>query len=165
MIKQVLLPILGVIVFIIAVGLFVQKTGSINFSATQATPTPKPSVVTIGNQSIQVTLAKTREERTKGLSGTATLEVNSGMLFVFDSKANPVFWMKDMLIPLDIIWINNGKIVKIDKNVPIAKPGTPDSKLTTYSNSLPVDYVLEVNAGFADINNIKVGDQVDLTAI
>ena len=65
-----------------------------------------------------------------------------------------------MLIPLDIIWIGNGKIVKIDENVPAPVAGTSDSKLLNYSPGSPIDYVLEVNAGFSDKNNFKVGDLV-----
>jgi uncharacterized membrane protein (UPF0127 family) len=73
--------------------------------------------------------------------------------------------MKDMLIPLDFIWVANGKIVKIDKNVPAPAPNTPDGNLKTYSPGTPIDYVLEVNAGFSDKNNIKVGDSVNLSGI
>jgi len=157
MIKQVLLPILGVIIFIVAVGLFVQKSGNLSVN-----PTPKASSVKINNTEIQVTLAKTKEERVKGLSGTTSLAENSGMLFVFDGNTNPIFWMKDMIIPLDIIWIKNNKIIKIDKNVPEPKLGTPDTKLAKYSANQSIDYVLEVNAGFSEKNNIKVGDSVDV---
>ena len=148
MIKQVLLPILGTVAFIIAVGLFVQK------SKPATTPTSSP-IVTIGEKTIKVTVAKTKEERSKGLSGTTSLEENNGMLFVFDPEASPTFWMKDMLISIDIIWISDGKVVKIDKNVQI------DSK--TYNPGQPIDYVLEVNAGFSDKNNIKVGDPATIT--
>ena len=88
------------------------------------------------------------------------------MLFVFDNKQiTPVFWMKDMQIPLDIIWIGSGKIVKIDENVPAPVAGTPDTKLTNYSSGSPIDYVLEVNSGFSGKNKIKAGDSVDLSGI
>jgi hypothetical protein len=166
MIKQVLLPILGVIVFIVFVGLFVQRSGTLNFSnLISATPTPKTSSVIIDKKTIQVTIANTKDLRTKGLSGTSSLDANSGMLFVFSPKISPIFWMKDMLLPLDMVWIDNGKVVKINKNIPVPKPNTPDNKLPTYSANQPVDYVLEVNAGFADKNSIKVGDSVDISSI
>ncbi len=168
MIKQVLLPILGVIVFIVAVGLFVRKSGSLNLSgAISASPTPAPATITLGkSQKLQVVVAKTKESRIKGLSGTTSLGENNGMLFTFDTQnTNPVFWMKDMVIPLDIIWINDNKIVKIDKSVPAPKPGTPDNKLATYSAGQPIDYVLEVNAGYSNSNFINVGNSVDLSSI
>jgi len=166
MIKQVLFPILGVMAFIVFVGLFVQKSGTINFSGfTIATPTPKATVITVNTKEVQVTLATTKEARIKGLSGVASLDPNSGMLFVFSPKASPIFWMKDMLIPLDMIWISGNKVIKINKDIPIPQPGTPDNKLSTYSPNQPIDFVLEVNAGFSDKNNIKVGDSVNTSSI
>jgi uncharacterized membrane protein (UPF0127 family) len=157
MFKQIILPLLAVIVFIVVVGLFIQKS----------TPTASPQkTITIDNVKIGVQVADTEAKRTKGLSGVAVLDAASGMLFVFGSKGvTPIFWMKDMLIPLDIIWISGGKIVRIDKNIPSPTPGTPDINLKTYSAGQPIDYVLEVNAQFADKNKIKVGDAVDLTGI
>jgi uncharacterized membrane protein (UPF0127 family) len=97
------------------------------------------------------------------LSGKKTLDKNEGMLF--DYKSNPqivFFWMKDMRIPIDIIWISNYKIVKIDDNTPVSPLGISDSNLTKYSSNVPIDYVLEVNGGFSEKNNIKVGDNVKI---
>ena len=88
------------------------------------------------------------------------------MLFVFDAQnVTPVFWMKDMLIPIDIIWINDGKIVKIDTNLQPPKKGTLDKDLTTYGAGQPVDYVLEVSAGFSFKNKLEIGDNVNLTEV
>jgi len=167
MVKQVLLPILGVIAFIVIVGMFVRKSTSLNFSSIiNPTPTPSTKTITIGGKTIQVQVANTQDERTKGLSGVSNLEKNSGMLFVFDNKnVSPAFWMKDMLIPLDMIWINDNKIVKIDKDIAAPAPGTPDNKLTVYSPGQPIDYVLEVNAGFSNLNGLSVGSSVDLSSI
>ena len=81
------------------------------------------------------------------------------MVFVFDKDSKPVFWMKDTLIPLDMIWINDGKVVGIEKNVQIEK-GKKDNELKKYYAPSKVDYVLEVNAGFCDKNNIKAGSSV-----
>jgi hypothetical protein len=153
MLKQIFLPIIGVIIFIIAVGMYTQKSFIL-------APTTKPQVVTINDKKIEVTVAKTKDERTRGLSGVTKLDADNGMLFVFDTKVNSTFWMKDMLIPIDIIWISDGKIVKIDKNVPIPGPNTPDIKLPKYSSGQPIDHVLEVNAGFSDQNNLKPGQTI-----
>lgn len=168
MFKQVFLPLLAVIILIVVVGLFIKNPSFLGMSGIS---TPKPTAppaksITVGDQKVIIQIADTSEKRSKGLSGTSSLKENEGMLFIFDSKGiKPLFWMKDMLIPLDIIWIGDGKIVKIDKNVPNPKPGTTDSSLKTYSGGVPVDYVLEVNAGFSDKNNIKAGDGVDLSGI
>ena len=119
--------------------------------------------VTIDNISIPVEIANTPALEAKGLSGRTALATDSGMLFTVDPKNNePAFWMKNMLIPIDIIWIKNNQIIQIDKNVPAPAPGTTDSALKLYKPISPVDYVLEVNAGFAFTNNIKVGDSVTL---
>ena len=118
MFKQIILPILAVAAFIVIVGIFVQKSSSLNLPGLF---TPKPTaqiekIMAIGDKKIGVQIADTAEKRKNGLSGITSLKENSGMLFVFDTKgASPLFWMKDMLIPLDLIWISNGKIVQIDK--------------------------------------------------
>jgi uncharacterized membrane protein (UPF0127 family) len=113
-----------------------------------------------------VTVVQTESERKKGLAGKLSLAQNEGMLFVFDQKnVYPSFWMKDTLIPLDIIWIKGNKITKIEKNVQPPAPGTLDSQLKLYYPDKPIDYVLEVNAGFSDLNNVKVGDSVDFSEI
>jgi uncharacterized membrane protein (UPF0127 family) len=167
MFKQIILPILAVVVFIIVVGILVQKSSFLGNSGLSIVGPTSPPVKTIsvGLTKIQVQIADTTDKRTKGLSGTSSLKSNEGMLFIFEGKTNPVFWMKDMLIPLDIVWIGDGKIVRIDKNVPIPSPNTTDDKLKTYSAGAPINYVLEVNAGFSDQNKIKVGDTVDLSGI
>jgi len=89
------------------------------------------------------------------------------MLFVFEEKGGtvrypPVFWMKDMLIAIDIIWIDNDKIIQIDKNVQPPKTGVKDNDLAKYKPDNPIDYVLEVNGGYSDKNDIKEGDGVEI---
>lgn len=154
MFKSIFLPIIAVAAFIAVVGYFYKNPQKINI------PTPQKSVK-IADVKIPVEIADTDAKRMKGLSGRTELKEDQGMLFVFEKKQiTPIFWMKDMLIPLDIIWIGNGKIVKIDENVPAPIAGTSDSKLLNYSPGSPIDYVLEINAGFSDKNNFKVGDLV-----
>ena len=159
---------MGVLLFIVIVGVLFQKSSSLGLGDIFA---PKPTAVpvktiTIDTIEIEVQIADTAESRIAGLSGVASLKENGGMLFVFDTKGvTPLFWMKGMLIPLDIIWIGDAKIVKIDKNIPIPDANTADNNLKTYSPGTPIDYVLEVNTGFSDKNKIKVGDTVDLSDI
>ena len=168
MFKQIILPILGVVAFIVIIGILVQKSPSMGLSRLfipQSTTIPE-STVTIGTTKIKVQIADTQDKRVKGLSGVSTLPEDNGMLFIYDPKGEtPLFWMKGMLIPLDMIWIRDGKIVKIDKNVPIPSPNIPDKDLQTYSPGESIDHILEVNAGFSDKNKIKVGDTIDLSRI
>lgn len=163
MIKKVILPLIAVALFIVAVGIFLQKSAVIP-------PTPGPGSsqpkVIINENEIKVSLAKTQQDREKGLGGVSALDSNSGMLFVFDNPDKPqVFWMKGMLIPIDIIWIKDGKIVKIDKNIPVPTEGVSDNSLKVYSAEQIVDYVLEVNAGFSDKNSFNTGDNVTFSGI
>lgn len=157
--KQIIFGLLGVAAFIVLVGVLTQKTQSIQPSLT---PTTDLKGIKVGNITLSVEVADSEEERKKGLSGRSSLEENSGMLFVFsEGNAYPSFWMKDMEIPLDIIWIDDEKVVKIDKNVSPPEAGTPDSSLTLYRPDKPIDYVLEVNGGFSDTNNIVVGNSLE----
>ncbi len=126
---------------------------------------PKKSLKTIKvkDKDIKVILANTNELRSKGLGGVKSLPQDQGMLFNFDQKnVIPSFWMKDMLIGLDMIWVREGKIIQIDKNIPASDPATPDSSLPLYTPKEVVDHVLEVNANWSDKNNIQVGDSVEL---
>lgn len=161
-----LIPLGAVILILLLVGLFRQKFPNLKL------PTPSPNVesqqktATIRNTEIKLEIANTEALRQKGLGGRDILDYDTGMLFVFDSKpVNASFWMKDMLIPIDIIWIKDEKIIGIDKNVPFYPPNTPDNQLKTYGPESPIDYVLEVNSGFSDKNNFMVGDVVALPTL
>lgn len=165
MIKKVLLPILGTIAFIVLVGLFTQKNLFVKLVPSPVPTQTKPTI-TINSKSITVEVVKTETDRQKGLSGRESLDGNSGMLFVFqDTTKAPVFWMKGMLIPLDIVWIKDGKIVRIDQEVPFPSKNTPDNKLKTYSAGVAVNYVLEVNSSFCKTNSVHVGDSVTISGI
>lgn len=103
-------------------------------------------------------VADTKSTREQGLSGRVSLKDNEGMLFVFDTPGRYGFWMKDMLFPLDLIWINqNGIVVEIERNA------TVDSYPKTYINASPANYVLEVNAGVAEQQGIFIGSKVKIS--
>jgi uncharacterized membrane protein (UPF0127 family) len=110
-----------------------------------------------GSVIINAEIADTDEKRERGLMFRKSLGKNDGMLFVFDDEKHVTFWMKDTLIPLDIIFISsNGTINEIKENVQpcLAEP------CELYSSLYPVKYVLEVNANFTRSNGIEVGDRV-----
>lgn len=158
MFKSIFLPILAVAAFITIVGLLSQ--GKLNkFIPNPNTESNNNKTVQVNGIDISVEVAKTNEERSKGLSNRTFLDSKSGMIFVFNKNIKPTFWMKDTKIPLDFIWIDDDKIVEINKNVPI-EPNKSDSELKRYPSSYPVDYVLEVNAGFTDKYDIKVGQSL-----
>ena len=114
-----------------------------------------------GNKSIKLTveIANSPQERSLGLSNRSKLETGFGMYFVQPVRELSSFWMKDMRFPIDIIWIDRGVIVGIDKNCLVPKD---QNNIPTFKSPKEVTNVLEVDAGFSDQNNIKVGDQVKL---
>jgi len=116
--------------------------------------------VSIGKVDIFVEIADTPEKQVKGLAGRKSLKENEGMLFLFPEEGYKTFWMKGMLIPIDIIWINKDQIVHIDENVLPPNTDTPNHKLNLFTSPYPVDKVLEVHTGFSQKNGIKVGDKV-----
>ncbi len=114
----------------------------------------------IGNKTYSVTLAKSDKERQAGLSGKANLAANTGYLFVFEKKDNYGFWMNGMKFPIDIIFINDNKVVDVVENAPAPSVGQQSSSLPVYRPSEPVNYVLEVAANEVTKNKIKKGDTV-----
>ncbi|HJY99005.1 MAG TPA: DUF192 domain-containing protein [Patescibacteria group bacterium] len=163
MIKQILLPLLGVVAFIILIGLFVNNYSSLpgQKQLDHSSALPRATIL-VGSSEIEVEIAKNQTERELGLGGRTYLDPDSGMLFIFEGREMPGFWMKGMLIPIDIIWIADGKVAEISERISVPALGTPDSELLSYFPAQPVEFVLEVNSGFSDRNEIKVGDKVDL---
>lgn len=120
---------------------------------------PEPKV-TIGNIVIPVEVAVSDKEKNKGLGYRDKLADGRGMIFVFDHKDIYPFWMRGMRFPIDILWISGNVIVEITDNIPI--PGNPEdtSRMAIYHPQVPIDRVLELNAGDAQKYGIKVGDEV-----
>lgn len=112
-------------------------------------------VVIDGRVTIIVEVAQNAQEQARGLGGRSSLPKGRGMLFPFDTAKSRVFWMKGMLIPIDIVWIRKGKIVAIDPNV-----APPRSDETPAVVRHVADLVLEVPAGFAHEMGISVGQTV-----
>ena len=114
--------------------------------------------VKIKGKTYRMEVADTPESRQQGLSGRDPIG-SDGMVFVFDSAAQHGFWMKDMKFALDFLWIKEGKIVEINRNIP---PPTPSGQIPTVYPTQKVDSVIEVVAGFIDQHQIEVGDAVEI---
>lgn len=107
---------------------------------------------------IEVEIPMTQKEREVGLMNRAYLHEDSGMIFIFDSYCINRIWMKNMLIPLDIIWLNhNGTIIQIDKNV---MPCGENCR--SFGPESCSKYAIEVNGLYTDRHNINTGDKVKL---
>lgn len=110
----------------------------------------KSETIEINDKKYRVKVAENQEERTKGLQGVKELPNNEGMLFIFDKPQTVGFWMKDTLIPLDIIFINE------DMEVISTYKGEPGN--TDIVQDDDVKYVLELNVN----SGIKEGDELDI---
>ncbi len=114
--------------------------------------------VTVGSAKLKIETAKTEAERTQGLSDRDNMCSDCGMLFVFDKTGDYGIWMRRMHFDIDILWLADNKVVDITYDVRKPSPEEFESPKTIYKSKVPVDKVLEVNAGWAEKNQIKVGD-------
>lgn len=164
--KKVLLPIASVVVFIILIGLLQTKFAGSFYNPLQKSPSPPPErkEISIAESRVAVEVADNDEERREGLSKRNVLPEGTGMLFVFNEDERPIFWMKDMNFAIDIIWVNDGKIVGIEENIK-PEPDLSEEELTLYPAPQEIDHVIEVNAGYSQDHSLKVGDSVDLSNI
>lgn len=107
--------------------------------------------VTITGKIFTVEVADTPDERAKGLMGRLVLGRNQGMLFVFEDAAPRHFWNQDTLVPLDVVFIEDGRVVAVEQLPKFDRAIGP----VTVSPAAPARYVLELNQG----SGVKVGDE------
>jgi uncharacterized protein len=101
----------------------------------------------------RITVAVTPQEQEKGLSGHAPLAKDEGMLFQFATPAKRGFWMKEMLFPIDIIWLDGDlRVLSFFEDV------RPDSYPKSYDSPSDMQYALEVAVGTVSSRGIAVGD-------
>lgn len=130
---------------------FFQETGKPEATVTFNAPE--------GDASFKCEIADTSSERATGLMDREELGSDEGMLFVFESTQNVTFWMKNTLIPLDIVFIDeSGLVVNIEEANP--QPGASDADLIRYSSDRPIKWVLEINQGLCETNGIASGTRV-----
>lgn len=120
-----------------------------------ASQTDKTSI-TIDQKKFLLEVAKSNIKRAKGLSGRRNLASREGMVFIFDSRAQQTFWMKDTFIPLQIIFLDQCKIVDI-QNMPVEQD--PDQPQKKFSSPSPSDMAIELNAN--SINTNLIGTKID----
>jgi len=111
--------------------------------------------VSINGTVFSVFVANTPELRQKGLSGFNGLAKHEAMFFVFDKAEKQGFWMRDMLFPLDIVWIDAAmKVVHIEKNI------SPNTYPHVFESNTPAQFVIEFASGTTDRLGTKKGDVV-----
>ncbi|HTN43959.1 MAG TPA: DUF192 domain-containing protein [Nitrospiria bacterium] len=121
---------------------------------------PAPSTVPLtlpDGKALRVEVARTEETRALGLMFRAALPEDRGMLFVFDRPGLYRFWMKNTLIPLDMVWMDERKrIIHIEYQVPPCKL----DPCPVYGPAAECLYVLEVISGVASREHLRVGQTV-----
>jgi uncharacterized membrane protein (UPF0127 family) len=117
--------------------------------------------ITVGDDALTVEIADDSSLRSRGLSYRDGLEPGTGMLFIYPDEGERSFWMRGMRFCLDIVWINEGEIVGAAEGV-CPEPGVSESDLTSYVSPEPVQFVLEVPAGWLDERGYGAGAPVDL---
>ena len=106
--------------------------------------------IEIGDKEYNVEVARTEEEKVKGLQEKESLGEDEGMLFVYDEPQEIAFWMKDTAIPLDIVFIDeDGEVISVQQGQPYDE---------TLLEEDGVMYVLEVNQN----SGIQPGDELDI---
>ncbi len=120
--------------------------------------TTKKSTICFNKTCFELELAITPDAREQGLMNRENLPQDKGMLFIFEEQKIHTFWMKNTIIPLDIIWLDdNLNIVYVTSAEPCI--ATPCKVYRPTENSL---YVLEINQGLAKENNLQKGSQAQL---
>lgn len=107
--------------------------------------------------SLRIEVANTDAQRELGLGGRASIPQYYGMLFVFPKPDTYGFWMKNMLVPVDIFWLDaQGGVISQQNNV------SPASYPHVFYPEAPALYVLETRAGFAAAHDVKMGTLLEL---
>ena len=139
-----------IIVFLV---LMVALTGCLDFSSDEIVE------VEIGGTLVYAEVAESSSEKIRGLMYRTHLNETEGMLFVYDSERNLSFWMKNMEIPIDMIWLDsNLSIVHVEDSVPPCR----EDDCPTYTAPSKAMYILEVRANFTNRNDVQVGDRIKL---
>jgi uncharacterized membrane protein (UPF0127 family) len=127
--------------------------------ACEAEPAAPPAAsITIRHQTVEIEIANTQAQQSKGLGDRDHLAWDHGMLFVYPTPRFPGFWMKDMRFDIDIVWIRADRIVDISRRV----KHSPEGPGPTLRPRELTDCVLEVPSGYAEAHGWRIGDRATL---
>ena len=153
--KTAIVGLFVIVLLITAVSRMISRTSD---EAAQA-EVQWPSAIVMklaGGQEFMLDVAGTEAQMRQGLSGRQEVSTQGGMIFPYPNEDKRCFWMKDMRIPIDIVWLNaSKKVLHIEANL------TPDTYPQTYCAD-STQYVVELKAGTAQAADLKVGDVVSL---
>jgi uncharacterized protein len=113
---------------------------------------------------VTLEVARTEPQREHGLMDRTVVPPHTGMIFVFDRDEMVSFWMKDTLVPLDMIFVAaDGTVRRVFANVPVVERTLPDEKIPLEGDT--AKYVIELRAGEAARDGIAAGVKLDLRAV
>ena len=148
----------GLTVFVAAAGALIVSSSA---SSTQGLD-KRCRVIFPDGTIVHAEVADTEAARQRGLMFRETLARASGMLFVFDRPGSYAFWMKNTLIPLDLVWLDGtGRVVSLAVDVPPCKADPCPS----YPPGAEARYVLEVASGFTTNRHLQIGDRLMLEGL
>lgn len=122
---------------------------------------PITAIAQMGGKTIKLEVAKTPEQQAIGLMYREELPADRGMLFPMNPPREPRFWMKNVEIPLDMIFVREGRIRAIAHDVP---PCEEDPCLT-YSPEVIIDQVIELRGGQAKALGLEIGDSIEIKSV
>ncbi|MCF7831729.1 MAG: DUF192 domain-containing protein [Candidatus Pacebacteria bacterium] len=148
--------LIRVLPFIVVLGGVGVVIGLFLFSDNHIVSDTVRTSIHMNSYDFDVRVAQNAKDRQQGLSGSSLME-NEGMLFVFESPDYHSLWMKDMLVSLDMIWLDAlGVVVHILENV------HPETFPTIFTPKEKALYVLELPAGAIDRVGVKIGDKIEI---
>ena len=121
---------------------------------------PIRATATMGGETIQLEIAETPEQQALGLMFRDRLPDDRGMLFSFDPPRPVGFWMKNVRISLDMVFLREGEIRYIASNVPPCNKPAPECP--AYGPPEAIDGVIELRGGRAEELELKIGDRVTI---
>lgn len=122
---------------------------------------PREITAALGGAEFRLELAVSDAQIRKGMMGRTALDRDAGMLFVFRDERSRQFWMKDCLIPLDVLFLDReGRIVSIH-TMPVPDEHERDNP-PSYPSRWPAQYAIEINAGRAGELRLEPGRKIEL---
>lgn len=120
------------------------------------------TLATLGGHELKIMLARSFDEKAMGLMYYEQLEENRGMLFVYQAPRVMAFWMKNTMIPLDLVFLSEN--LEISEWIENMEPGygQPEATLPRYKSTGPAQYALELKAGMIQKLGLKIGDRLDI---
>ena len=153
------LGVVGIILGVLLVGCDAISTATPEAITNIGQSLPISAQATIGDRPISLEVASTRQQQATGLMGRTSLADDRGMLFEFKPPQSVSFWMKNVRIPLDMIFLRDGKVKAIASSVP---PSTAEPCPTYGPSGTTIDRVIELRGGRAAELGLEVGETVKI---